>query len=93
MLGFPTDANTKRQPAALDCTKIKSANTGISAVLLSKIPDIMQTSGIKGTNGPLPSSMNSKSIASDCGAHAKMLEIWEELGLHPPVDVCPQLCF
>lgn len=71
MFGFPTDANAERQSVPVNCTEINSGSVGTSAFMLSVIYAIIQTSEIEGTNLPLFSLVNSKSVISVRGAQVK----------------------
>lgn len=73
VLGFPTDANAKRQYASVDYAGKNPASIGSSVFPLSVMRAIKKTSGMKETIALLVFSMNLKSATSVCGACAKYL--------------------
>lgn len=66
-----TYANIERQSTSVDRAEIKSAIVSTFAFSLSVMFAIRKTFKKKWKNGPLISSMNTKSATYLCGAHAK----------------------
>lgn len=85
VLGFPTNANAEQQSVSVDCEEINSAKVVISTSSKSVISANVQASVIEGTNTPLGSSLNSKSVDFVCGVHAKNVLVWRVLEFRRPM--------
>lgn len=72
LFGFPTDGNAKPWSELMDCAEINSPSVGIPVLALSVMPAIMSKTGIKDSNGPLDSSINTKSGISVRGTHGNV---------------------